>query len=162
MARLSGTKGLDGRTLRQLFSRRSGEAPRVSPKEPRRSEGLPAIRIASPARAAESPAVVGRSGGGLRPRNHRRHIETMQPGAVGVRYDIPLSVHLRRNTWARTLSRESHSLHVEKNRKNIICYRLRASDMSPEEPPKPYDRVSTIARPGERTRYHTPLCAHRW
>jgi len=127
-------KGLDGRTLRQLLSRRSGETPGVSPKEPRRSEGLPAIRIASPARAAESPAVVGRSGGGLRPRDHQRHIEAMRPGAVGVRYDTPLSVHLRRNTWARTLSRESHSLHVEKNRKNIICYRLRASDMSLEEP----------------------------
>jgi len=57
----------------------------------------------------------------------------MQPEAVGVRYDTPLSVHLRGNTWARTLSRESHSLHVEKNRKNIICYRLRANDMSPED-----------------------------
>jgi len=76
---------------------------------------------------------MGRSGGGLRPRDHRRHIETMRPGAVGVRYDTPLSVHLRRNTWARTLSRESHSLPVEKNRKNIICYRLRVNDMPPED-----------------------------
>ena len=95
MARLSGTKGLDGRTLRQLLSRRSGETPGVSPKEPRHSEGLPAIRIASPAQAAESPAVGGRSEGGLRPLDHQRHIELRHPGAVGVRYDTPLSVHLR-------------------------------------------------------------------
>ena len=57
-----------------------------------------------------------------------------QPEAVGVRYDTPLSEHLRGTARARTLSRESHSLHVEKNRKNTICFRLRATDVSEGQP----------------------------
>jgi len=40
----SGTKGLDGRTIRQLLSRQSGETRGVSPTKPRRTEGLPAHR----------------------------------------------------------------------------------------------------------------------
>jgi len=44
MARLSRTQRLDGRTIRQLFSRRSGETPRVSPTKSRRADGLPAHR----------------------------------------------------------------------------------------------------------------------
>jgi len=154
-------KRLDGRTLRQLFSRRSGETPGVSPKEPRRSEGLPAIRIASPARAAESPAVGGRSGGGLRPSDHQGYIEPERPEAVGVRYDTPLSEHLRGNTQARTLSRESHSLHVEKNRKNIICFWSWASDMSQRDPPltKTIQQSTSICKAGRADQIsYTSVC----
>ena len=44
MARLSGTQGLDGRTIRQLFSMRLGETPGISPTKSRHTEGLPAHR----------------------------------------------------------------------------------------------------------------------
>ena len=67
-----------------------------------------------------------------RPTSQRSHrnVEPERPEAVGVRYDTPLSEHLRGTARSRTLSRESHSLHVEKNRKNIICFRPRANDVS--------------------------------
>ena len=44
MARLSRMQGLDGRTIRQLLSRRFGETLRVSSTKSRRAEGLPAHR----------------------------------------------------------------------------------------------------------------------
>ena len=65
MARLSGTQGLDIRTIRQLFSRRPGEAPRVSPTKSRRAEGLSTRRrldgmsIKGP---AEARVVEGKKG----------------------------------------------------------------------------------------------------
>jgi len=80
--------------------------------------------------SGREPGGRGRSGGGLRSNDHPRHIEPGRLEAVDVRYDTPLSEHLPGNTRARTLSREGHSLHVEKNRKNIICFRSWASDMS--------------------------------
>ena len=42
MARLSGTKRLDRRTLRQLLGRRTGETSRIPPAKPRLAEGLQA------------------------------------------------------------------------------------------------------------------------
>ena len=155
MARLSGTRRLDGGTIRQLLGGRKRETWGISPAEPRGAKRLPTHhRIGNQERPASQAQERGKG-----------YLGFDWTRAVGVRYGTPLYVHLRGTedgTRARTLSRESHSLHVEKDRKNITCLRPRANDVSGDATQKPYDRVPAIARPDERTRYHTPLCAHRW
>ena len=92
----------------------------------------------------------------------RRNVEPGRPEAVGVRYDTPLSEHLRGNSPGTNPKSRKSLVACGKDRKNIICFRLRANDVSGESSQKPYDRVSTFARLGGRIRHQTPLCAHHW
>jgi len=113
--------------------------------------------------AAESPAVEGRGAGGPRTTQSLRNIEPERPEAVGVRYDTPLSEHLRGNSpGTNPKSRKSLVACGKGSEKHHMLPAAGERYVSEKITRKLYDRVPTFAKPGGRIRHQTPLCAHHW